>query len=41
MTSYEGELTLEECSTAIKKMKKKKSPGSDGLSVEFYDTFWE
>ena len=28
-----------ECFEALK-MKNNKSPGSDGLSVEFYKTFW-
>ena len=35
-----GELTIEECTKAIFSMKKNKSPGIDGLSVEFYQTFW-
>ena len=35
-----GELTLEECTDAVFKMKLNKSPGMDGLSVEFYQTFW-
>ena len=39
-TNCEGPLTEKECQTAILKMKKNKSPGSDGLSVEFYQAFW-
>ena len=35
-----GNLTLEECTNAIFNMKLNKSPGLDGLSVEFYRTFW-
>ena len=36
----EGSLTLEECTNAIKSMQNDKSPGSDGLSVNFYKKFW-
>jgi len=36
----EGEITLEECTNAIFKMKLNKAPGLDGLSVEFYRKFW-
>jgi exonuclease III len=38
--SCDGPLTLEECKEAIHKMKSNKSPGIDGLSVEFYRKFW-
>ena len=37
----DGSVTLEECSEAITNMKLNKSPGLDGLTVEFYKTFWE
>ena len=37
----EGLLTEEECYSAINKMKSNKSPGLDGLTVEFYRTFWK
>ena len=37
----EGLLTITECTETINKMKKNKSPGKDGLPVEFYLTFWE
>ena len=37
----EGYLTTDECLTALKTMKKNKTPGTDGLSVEFYLFFWE
>ena len=37
----EGEITEHECEAAIKSMKANKSPGLDGISVEFYHTFWE
>ena len=36
----DGLFTLEECKTALSEMKHNKSPGSDGLTVEFYSTFW-
>ena len=36
----EGELTQEECSYAVFNMKLNKSPGIDGLTVEFYRKFW-
>ena len=32
---------LEECSTAIRKMKSNKSPGTDCLTAESYQYFWE
>jgi len=35
----EGEITIEECTNAIFKMKLNKAPGLDGLSVEFYRKF--
>ena len=36
----EGLLTEDEYKSAVFKMKKNKSPGSDGLTAEFYQTFW-
>jgi len=36
----EGALTSEECHKAINSMKLNKSPGIDGLTVEFYKHFW-
>ena len=36
----EGEITIEERTYAIFKMKLNKAPGLDGLSVEFYRKFW-
>ena len=35
-----GLLTEYECSIALKYMKNSKSPGSDGLTTEFYKMFW-
>ena len=36
----DGLLTVDECKHAIFTMKKNKSPGCDGISIEFYQTFW-
>ena len=36
----EGLLTKEECLQALKDMSLNKTPGSDGLPVEFYKMFW-
>ena len=36
----EGLLTEVECSNALKQMQNNKSPGSDGLTTEFYKIFW-
>jgi len=38
--SCEGILTTEECLGALNYMAKNKSPGYDGLTVEFYQHFW-
>ena len=37
----EGLLSIEEATKAIKTFKNNKSPGHDGLSAEFYKTFWD
>ena len=36
----EGLLTEYECSIALKQMQNNKSPGSDGISTEFFKIFW-
>ena len=36
----EGEITLKELSEALKNMKNEKSPGLDGVTVEFFKIFW-
>ena len=36
----EGELTVEECHQALIGMARRKTPGSDGLPMEFYIKFW-
>lgn len=33
--------TIQECSEAVLEMKKNKSPGLDGLRIEFYKMFWK
>lgn len=33
-------LTKAECLQALKSVKPEKTPGSDGLLVEFYKVFW-
>ena len=35
----DGQLTEEECRLALKEMKNQKSPGSDGITAEFYKIF--
>ena len=36
----EGQLTTDECLVALKSMSHNKTPGSDGLPVEFYSKLW-
>ena len=38
--SCEGLITKDECEKTLMKMNGNKSPGTDGLSVEFYKSFW-
>jgi exonuclease III len=38
--SCEGKVTVEECHKNLKQFKNNKSPGNDGLTAEFYKTFW-
>ena len=37
----EGKTTKEECKKALNEMGTGKSPGSDGLTSEFYKCFWD
>jgi len=39
-TLCEGDILLTECENAINRIKNNKSPGDDGLPIEFYKTFW-
>ena len=34
-------ITLDECSSVIKTLSLNKTPGNDGIPIEFYITFWE
>ena len=36
----EGKLTIEECVKSLNSFEPNKSPGNDGLTVEFYKFFW-
>jgi len=38
--ALEAEITIEECTSALENMQEGKTPGSDGLTVEFYKKFW-
>ncbi|RUA07179.1 MAG: hypothetical protein DSY43_00385 [Gammaproteobacteria bacterium] len=38
--SCEGELSVNECLETLKTFSDNKSPGNDGISAEFYKTFW-
>ena len=39
--SCEGNISLEECEITLNSFKENKSPGSDGIPIEFYKRFWE
>ena len=36
----EKDITMEECTKGLKELSNNKTPGTDGLSPEFYKTFW-
>ena len=36
-----GLLTIKECADALNKFQNNKTPGSDGLTIEFYRLFWD
>ena len=38
--SIEGKITEYECTCALREMNNNKSPGSDGITTEFYKIFW-
>ena len=35
------DLSINELTKAVEKMKSNKSPGSDGITIEFYQYFWK
>jgi len=37
---FEGKLSVKECFDCLQSFENNKSPGNDGLTVEFYTTFW-
>ena len=37
----EGLISIDECKDILKTFKKNKTPGNDGLTIEFYEYFWE
>ena len=39
-SSCEGRLSVKECFDCLQSFQNNKSPGNDGLTVEFYKTFW-
>ena len=38
--SCEGKITSNECAKALETFQLNKAPGNDGISIEFYKTFW-
>jgi mannosylglycoprotein endo-beta-mannosidase len=40
-SNLDCEITADEVRKAIFQMNKNKSPGQDGLTVEFYQTYWD
>ena len=41
ITVCETEITLAECTQAVKGLKRGKTPGTDGLTADFYQVFWQ
>ena len=39
--TYEGVISIHECEIALKTMENNKTPGTDGLTPEFYRYFWK
>ena len=37
----EGKIITKECLNALNQMKRNKSPGMDGIIIEFYQQFWD
>ena len=40
MLSCEGSITLEECTLTLESFQNNKTPGNDGIPIEFYKKFW-
>jgi len=40
MLSCEGKITSEECAKVLETFQPNKTPGNDGIPIEFYKTFW-
>jgi len=38
--SCEGKITIEECERTLGSFQTGKTPGNDGIPIEFYKTFW-
>jgi len=41
MLSCEGKITSEECAKVLETFQSNKTPGNDGIPIEFYKTFWQ
>ena len=39
-TSCEGKITIDECEKILGSFQTGKTPGNDGIPIEFYKTFW-
>ena len=39
--SFEGEITSRECALVLESFQNNKSPGNDGIPIEFYRKFWQ
>ena len=39
-STCEGRLSVKECFDCLQSFQNNKSPGNDGLTMEFYKTFW-
>ena len=38
--SYEGRITLEQCTHILESFQNNKTPGNNGIPIKFYKTFW-
>ena len=39
-STCEGKITYNECFSVLQSFQKNKTPGNDGLTIEFYSAFW-